>query len=96
MGFSNDKMGEPEQSSKIICDRSTNTCTEATAIIYHSGNYGLFVDIDRYEIERWDEHEIVTKPREFECTRHVIRFNKLQNQLLKYAAQFQMRVCVKG
>lgn len=94
--FSNDKMGEPEQSSKIICDRSTNTCTEATAIIYHSGNYGLFVDIDRYEIERWDEHEIVTKPREFECTRYVIRFNKLQKSVTKIRSTISNEGMCKG
>lgn len=82
--LSNDKMGEPEQTSKINCDRRMNICTEAVAIVGGEGsNRRLFVDIDTYEIERWDDHEIVTKPLQpaFGCVRYVRRFNKLQKSV---------------
>lgn len=77
--ISNEKMGWPEQTSKIECSKDSRTCTEATAIIRRGGDSrSLSVDIDTYEIERWDQHEIVTKPLQFGCTRYVHRFNRLQ------------------
>src|SRR3989344_6633671 len=82
--LSNDKMSEPEQTSKINCDRRMNICTEAFAIVGGEGSdRRLFVDIDIYEIERWDDHEIVTKPLQsaLGCVRHVRRFNKLQKSV---------------
>lgn len=39
----------------------------------------LSVDSDLYEIERWDEHELVTKPLQMGCTRYVRRFNRTTN-----------------
>lgn len=82
--LSNDKMGEPEQTSKINCDRRLNICTETIAIIGGEGSdRTLFVDIDTYEIERWDDHEIVTKPLQsaLGCVRYVRKFNKLQKSV---------------
>lgn len=77
--LSNDKMGEPEQTTKITCDRAMNVCTEAVAIVQGKGSdRSLYLDVDTYEIERWDDREIVTKPLEFGCVRHVRRFNKIQ------------------
>lgn len=82
--LTNEKMGLPEQSSDIRCVRDTRTCTEATAIVSGKGsNRSLSVDIDSYEIERWDEYEIVTKPKEtgFGCARYLRRFNRVQKSV---------------
>ena len=74
-----EEMGMPHQTSKINCDRSAGVCTEATAILtFHDGEPSLSVDIDTYEIERWDQHEVVTKPLQFGCTRYVRRITRLQ------------------
>ena len=68
----------PQQTSTIVCDRSTQRCTEATARLSSGqGQPLLSVDIATYEIERWDQHEIVTKPLEAACTRLVKRINRL-------------------
>jgi hypothetical protein len=80
--ISGERLGFPEQTSKINCDRSLRTCTEATAILSGGGgDRRLSVDIDTYEIERWDEHDIATKPLQFGCTRYVTRLNRLQKSV---------------
>jgi hypothetical protein len=68
----------PQQTSRMECVQATRTCTEATAIL--SGTGGLSADVDVYEIERWDDHEIVTKPLEvgFGCVRYTKRVSRLQ------------------
>jgi len=74
-----EEMGLPQQTSKINCDRDTGVCTEATAIItVDDGQPSLSLSIDTYEIERWDEHELVTKPLQFGCTRYLTRITRLQ------------------
>lgn len=77
--ISGEEMAWPEQSSRIECYRETGRCTEATAVLTaEDGQRSLRVDIDTYEIERWDKHEIVTKPLQFGCTRYVRRIIRLQ------------------
>ena len=74
-----EEMGVPQQTSMIDCHRQAGLCTEATAILRTGDGQGsLFLDIDTYEIERWDEHEVVTKPLQFGCTRYVKRIARLQ------------------
>lgn len=80
--ISGEQMGMPEQTSQIECHRELGKCTEATAVVSgEAGERQLSVDIDTYEIERWDQHEIVTKPLQFGCTRYVRRFNRTQNSV---------------
>lgn len=77
--ISGEEMAWPEQSSRIHCHRETGRCTEATAMLMaQDGQKSLHLDIDTYEIERWDKHEIVTKPLQFGCTRYVRRITRLQ------------------
>jgi peptidoglycan hydrolase-like protein with peptidoglycan-binding domain len=72
----NDKQAFPLQATSIHCNRQWNHCIDATAEVM-MGNQ-LFVDIDYYEVERWDEHEIVTKPKENLCTRYTLRLSRSQ------------------
>lgn len=74
-----ENQGFPQQTSRIDCHRQAGICTEATAILTaDDGQPSLSVDIDTYEIERWDQHEVVTKPLQFGCTRYVKRITRLQ------------------
>jgi hypothetical protein len=41
----------------------------------------LFLDTDVYEIDRWDEHEIQTKPLEFGCVRIIRRVVRLSKSV---------------
>ncbi|MFZ2448622.1 MAG: peptidoglycan-binding domain-containing protein [Syntrophobacteraceae bacterium] len=96
--ISNEKMGEPEQTSKIECYRSWGLCIESTAILQRiSGSPSLFNDIDTYEIERWDEKEIVTKPKDFGgCTRYVRRINRLQESVTGIRSTVSNKDICKG
>lgn len=80
--ISGEQMALPEQTSRIDCHRHFGTCTEATAIVSADGdNRHLSVNIDTYEIESWDKHEIITKPLQFECTRYIRRVNRAQKSI---------------
>lgn len=74
----NDKMANPFQTSHLVCYRPHMSCTEATATM--SGRH-LTLETEIHEIERWDEHEIVVKPKDAVCTRYVLRFNRAQKQV---------------
>jgi len=80
-----DKSAFPEQTCRISCDKASGTCTQAIATVKRiGGGEGILsVEVEEYEIERWDEHEIVTKPRESDlrCVRYIIRINKLQKSV---------------
>jgi hypothetical protein len=76
-----EKTAYPEQTSRINCNEWRRICTEATAIVTGEGDDRfLSIDIETYEIERWDDHELVTKPRApgFGCARYVRRINRNQ------------------
>lgn len=67
----------PEQTSNISCDRALAVCREATALISGKGaDRILTVELYTYEIERWNDEEIVTKPLQFGCTGTVRRWNR--------------------
>jgi Putative peptidoglycan binding domain len=82
--LTNEKMAWPEQTTHIECHRDKQICVEATALLTgEGGKKTVSVDIDNYAIERWDEHEIVTKPKEtgFGCVRYLRRFNRVQKSV---------------
>jgi hypothetical protein len=66
----------PLQTTKILCFREKGFCFVTTARIGIGGF--LVVDNDIYEIERWDNRELVTKPLDFACVRYVLRINRIQ------------------
>jgi DUF2075 family protein len=54
------------------------------------------VDIDTYEIERWDAYEIVTKPVQLECTRYVRRVNRTQKSVTGIRSTISTRNACQG
>ncbi len=82
--MANEKMGWPEQATHLECQRDQRICTEATAILSRTfGSNSLTVHTSVYEIERWDDHEIVTKPKETGagCARYTLRINRVQESV---------------
>jgi len=82
--LSNDQMLWPEQTTQIECNRDKNSCTEVTASISRfGGSPSLVLELNSYEIERWDNYEIVTKPVEtaLGCVRYIRRINRLQKSV---------------
>lgn len=76
----NDIAAYPEQTSRLECDRTLMTCFGVKASVARGAGPLLNLDTTHYDIERWDQHEIATKPYDsaFGCTRHVLRINRLQ------------------
>lgn len=82
--WANGAMAWPEQTTHIQCLRDQRICIEATVVLTGKGGQRTVnVYTDVYEIERWDDHEIVTKPRETSagCVRYVRRFNRVQKSV---------------
>ena len=60
-------------------------CMDTVAMLIRGekGSPILSLDVTRYDVERWDANEIVTKPSEsaMGCTRDVMRLNRLQQSV---------------
>lgn len=80
--ITNDQMGVPERTSRFECYRDLGTCFQATAMLNRSG-YILSLETEQYSIERWDQSELMTQPKEsaLHCTRYVYRVNRIQNSV---------------
>ncbi len=72
-------LGIPLQTTELECHRGLGICIAATAML--QGEDYLTSWIETYEIERWDEHEIVTKPRDLECVRYTLRISRGQKSV---------------
>jgi hypothetical protein len=75
-------MASPEQTSNITCARAEAICREARATISGRGATRLLsVDLYTFEIELWNEQEIVTKPLQFGCAATVHRWDRATRSL---------------
>jgi hypothetical protein len=67
-----DRQAYPIQTTEISCWKSRGICHEITATITDT-NF-LSIHSVEHEIERWDRHEVVTKPQESAlCARYTLR-----------------------
>ena len=76
----------PEQTSRIRCLRNHGICLETTAIVesslFGTAERSLSVDLVIYQIERWDNVELVTKPyRGAYCVQQVRRISRIQKSV---------------
>jgi hypothetical protein len=97
--LTNDKMGWPEQTTYIECLYDRRLCVEATAILTgEGGNKAISLNTDVYEVERWDDHEIVTKPRKTSasCVRYVLKFNRAQKSVTGLRSTISTKGLCKG
>ena len=67
------EQGYPVQRTEMQCYKDRKICIQATAVVYELGRQ-LDVETKVFEIERWDRHEIVTRPDELLCVRYTLRF----------------------
>jgi hypothetical protein len=77
-----EKQAFPEQATQINCYKAWGTCFEATAQL--DSNNVLGVDLMPYTIERWDEHEITTKPYEKGCVAYTMRISRVSKAVMGY------------
>lgn len=73
----------PVQGTTIKCDKLEGKCYSATAIqgAQEFGGGYISSEAESYEIERWDNLEIVTRPYEYLCTRIVYRISRLHKSV---------------
>jgi hypothetical protein len=78
-----DVQAQPVQHTSIKCYKFEKKCYAATAIqgAQELGGGYISAEVEVYEIERWDNSEIVTKPYDYFCTRYVYRINRLQKSV---------------
>lgn len=88
-----EKMADPIQRTEIQCYRDIGVCFEATA--YISDNM-LNVSNEVYDIERWDEYEIVTKPLDFGCVRYVLKIHRPNKTVRKFRSTLRTTDLCKG
>ena len=83
----------PVNSGSISCDRSTMECTDITAFVFK----GLLnSDVTHREVERWDAHEIITKPNDATCVRSTLRINREQQSVTETQNTFRTDGPCKG
>ncbi len=76
------KQGIPIQTTTLQCYRELSLCIEANAFIgYGVDDKRLTQEVNYYEVERWDEFEITTKPNDKECVRYTLRIDRFQKSV---------------
>ena len=76
-----DSQAEPEQNTRIYCERAHGKCYASSAIKGGGDASYIRSDLDIYHIARWDNVEIVSEPLDFTCARYVLRINRLQKSV---------------
>ena len=95
-----EELAWPEQTSRIRCFLGLGICLEATAVIetrpFGTGEH-LSVELNTYEIERWDDTELVTKPRhDALCVQHILRISRVQESVTGIRSTVSTEELCKG
>jgi peptidoglycan hydrolase-like protein with peptidoglycan-binding domain len=75
-----EQQGFPFQTTEIRCDKQKQQYTEATAE-YNLESSFLSITLNTYDIERWDEHEITTRPVDFRCESYTLRIGRAEESV---------------
>jgi hypothetical protein len=77
-----EKSGLPLQTTEISCYKDLKVCLEATAILNTENNGFLSVHSKQHKIDRWDQHEILTKPDSSAiCVRYTMRIGRVKKSV---------------
>jgi peptidoglycan hydrolase-like protein with peptidoglycan-binding domain len=71
----------PLQTTYIECNRKGKSCVESTAVV-EEGNQ-LVLTMDHEDVERWDDQEIVTKPKDRHCVTETLRLSRSQKTVTR-------------
>lgn len=81
----NGEQANRTQTSRIDCERQSMICTETTAIIERpplESDLSFNLIREHHKIERWDSHEIITKPNDKVCVRRSVRISRSQKAVM--------------
>lgn len=94
--LSDTELGTPVQTSHIICMKDYMLCTEAIAQISDISGPFLSVSNELYDIDVWNNTEILTKPKDFACVRYITRFDLIQKQVTQTRTTLSMEGMCQG
>ncbi|MDQ6735198.1 MAG: peptidoglycan-binding protein [Nitrospirota bacterium] len=77
----NRRQAMPLQTTHIECNRKWKYCVESTAVV-EEGNR-LLLNLENNEVERWDDQEIVTKPKSTGCVTETLRLSRSQKTVTR-------------
>lgn len=77
----NDHQAMSLQTTQIECNRKWKYCLESTAMV-GEGNQ-LILSMDHEDVERWDDQEIVTKPKDRHCVTETLRLSRSQKSVTR-------------
>ena len=67
----------PAETTSITCYKDHRICIDASAAYNLTAVSGyLSVLTATYDIDRWDSHEITTKPIDYQCSRYTLRVGR--------------------
>jgi hypothetical protein len=81
------KRGVNVNTAIVRCSKEDGQCIESTSFVSLGGM--LFAELDVLQIERWDDHEIVTKPDDAACARNVLRISREQRRVSELQSVFK-------
>lgn len=77
----NGRQAMPLQTTHIECNRKWKYCVESTAMVEEDNQ--LVLNVEDNEVERWDDQEIVTKPKTSHCVTETLRLSRSQNTVTR-------------
>jgi hypothetical protein len=73
----------PLQTTTIECRKASMQCQESSALlVFVSGNAVMESALTTFDIERWDEKEIVTKPVRGSCADRTLALNLVEKRAI--------------
>ena len=87
----NDGQAMPLHTAQIECSRKGKYCVESTAAV-GEGNR-LILSMDHEDVERWDDQDIVTKPRDHDCVTETLRLSRSQKTVTRVRTPTTSEAC---
>jgi peptidoglycan hydrolase-like protein with peptidoglycan-binding domain len=78
------RQARPLQTTYIECNRKGKSCVESTAMVQESNQ--LVLTVDHEDVERWNDQEIVTKPKDRHCVTETLRLSRSQKSVTRVRA----------
>jgi peptidoglycan hydrolase-like protein with peptidoglycan-binding domain len=87
----NGRQTTPVQTTKIQCNRAGRRCIESTAVVDEGDQ--LVLSMNGEEVERWNEQEIVTKPKVNGCLTETLRLSRSQKTVTRLVTAGVSEAC---
>ncbi len=87
----NGQQSLPLQTTHLECNRKWQYCAESTAVAGEDNR--LVLNVDHYEIERWDDQEIIASSKDRDCTIDTVRLSRLEKTVTRLRTPSDSEPC---